>query len=234
MSVLLRFHRQKEYFDSIDSIIRKGYKVSKMNPKIAIIDYGMGNLRSVQKGFEYLGFEARVTRGKKEIKDSHAIVLPGVGAFRDCIENLRRYGLIELVLESIKEGKPYLGICLGLQILFSESEEFGKQKGLDLIKGRVVKFKPASGFKVPHMGWNSIEKRRDLPLLQGIENGDFFYFVHSYYVVPEDEACISTITDYGIPFVSSIFKDNIFATQFHPEKSQKKGLRILHNFVRSI
>lgn len=205
-----------------------------MNPKIAIIDYGMGNLRSVQKGFEYLGFEARVTRGKKEIKDSHAIVLPGVGAFKDCVENLRRYGLIELVLKSIEEGKPYLGICLGLQILFSESEEFGNQKGLDLIKGKVVKFRLASEFKVPHMGWNSIEKRKEVSLLEGIESGDFFYFVHSYYVIPEDEASISTITDYGIPFVSSISKENIFATQFHPEKSHRKGLRILQNFVRSI
>jgi len=205
-----------------------------MNKKIVIIDYGMGNLRSVQKAFEYLGFKPKLTRRKNDIKDAHAIVLPGVGAFRDCMENLEKYGLIEHIINSIKEGKPYLGICLGLQILFSESEEFGNQKGLDLIKGRVVKFRLGSEFKVPHIGWNSIEKKQEVELLRGIESGDFFYFVHSYYVIPRDEDCISTLTDYGISFASSISRENIFATQFHPEKSQKKGLRILENFVKSI
>ncbi len=202
--------------------------------KIVIIDYGMGNLRSVQKGFEKIGFEAKLTRNKKEIERASAIVLPGVGAFKDCMENLEKYGLIDPLLRSIGKGKPYLGICLGLQILFSESEEFGACKGLDLIKGRVVKFRPDPEHKVPHMGWNTIEKLKEIPTLQGVENGDFFYFVHSYYVIPEEEEWISTVTSYGRPFASSISKGSIFATQFHPEKSQKKGLKILENFVKWI
>jgi glutamine amidotransferase len=205
-----------------------------MTPKIVIIDYGMGNLRNVQKGFERVGFEAGVTRNKKEIERASAIVLPGVGAFKDCMDNLERFGLIEPLLRSIKKGKPYLGICLGLQILFSESEEFGFQKGLDLIRGKVVKFKPDQEHKVPHMGWNAIEMKMEVPFLHGIESGDFFYFVHSYYVIPEEPRRISTLTHYGIPFVSSIWKDNLFGTQFHPEKSQEKGLRILENFAKSI
>ena len=205
-----------------------------MHPKIVIVDYGMGNLRNVQKGFEQIGFETKVTRNKKEIERASAIVLPGVGAFKDCMENLEKFGLIEPLLRSIQKGKPYLGICLGLQILFSESEEFGFQKGLDLIRGKVVKFKPDQEHKVPHMGWNGIEKKMEIPFLQGIESGDFFYFVHSYYVIPEEPQWISTLTNYGIPFVSSIWKENLFAIQFHPEKSQQKGLRILENFARSI
>jgi glutamine amidotransferase len=208
--------------------------VGTMHPKIVIIDYGMGNLRNVQKGFEQIGFEAKVTRNKKEIERASAIVLPGVGAFKDCMENLEKFGLIEPLLRSVEEGKPYLGICLGLQILFSESEEFGSQKGLNLIKGKVVKFRPDPEHKVPHMGWNTIEKERENPFLQGIESGDFFYFVHSYYVVPEEVKWIATFTTYGKPFVSSIWKERLFATQFHPEKSQEKGLRILENFARSI
>ena len=205
-----------------------------MNPKIVIIDYGMGNLRSVQKGFEKIGLEPELTRNKKEIGRAAAVVLPGVGAFKDCMENLEKYGLVDPLLRSIEKGKPYLGICLGLQILFSESEEFGTNKGLDLIKGKVVKFRPDPQHKVPHMGWNSIEKEREVPMLQGVENGDFFYFVHSYYVVPEETRWVSTFTTYGKPFVSSIWKENLFATQFHPEKSQRKGLTILENFVKSI
>lgn len=201
---------------------------------IVIIDYGMGNLKNVQKGFEWIGFEARVTRSKNEIEKASAIVLPGVGAFKDCMENLGKYGLVELLLKSIEKGKPYLGICLGLQILFSESEEFGSQRGLDVIKGKVVRFKPDLEHKVPHMGWNTVDMEREVPMLRGIENGDFFYFVHSYYVVPEEDGWTATLTPYGKPFVSSVWKGNIFATQFHPEKSQQKGLRILENFVKSI
>ncbi len=205
-----------------------------MTPKIVIIDYGMGNLRNVQKGFEKIGFEAKLTRHQKEIGSASAIVLPGVGAFKDCMENLEKYGLIEPLLGSIESGKPYLGICLGLQILFSESEEFGSHKGLDLIRGKVVKFKPDPEHKVPHMGWNTIEKEKEVPMLQGVESGDFFYFVHSYYVIPEEAEWTSTFTTYGKPFVSSIWKENLFATQFHPEKSQQKGLRILENFVKML
>jgi glutamine amidotransferase len=205
-----------------------------MTPKIVIIDYGMGNLRNVQKGFERIGFEAQLSRNKKEIGSASAIVLPGVGAFKDCMENLERYGLIEPLLGSIESGKPYLGICLGLQILFSESEEFGSHKGLDLIRGKVVRFKPDPEHKVPHMGWNTIEKEKEVSMLQGVESGDFFYFVHSYYVIPEEAEWTSTFTTYGKPFVSSIWKENLFATQFHPEKSQQKGLRILENFVKMV
>ena len=205
-----------------------------MKPKIVIIDYGMGNLRNVQKGFEQVGFEAKVTRNKREVGKASAVVLPGVGAFRDCMENLERYGLIEPLLQSIEKGKPYLGICLGLQVLFSESEEFGAHRGLDVIKGKVVRFKPDPEHKVPHMGWNTVEIVRGAPGLRGIEGGDFFYFVHSYYVVPEEREAIATLTTYGISFASSVWKDNLFATQFHPEKSQQRGLRLLENFARSI
>jgi len=205
-----------------------------MNPKIVIIDYGMGNLRNVQKGFEKIGLEAKLTRNKKEIGRASAIVLPGVGAFKDCMENLKKYGLVDPMLRSVEKGKPYLGICLGLQILFSESEEFGTNEGLNLIRGKVVKFRPDPEHKVPHIGWNTIEKGREAPMLQGVESGDFFYFVHSYYVVPEEKQWISTLTTYGKAFVSSIWKENIFATQFHPEKSQRKGLRILENFAKMI
>ncbi len=205
-----------------------------MKPRIVIIDYGMGNLRNVQRGFERIGLEAKLTRNKKEIQRASAIVLPGVGAFKDCMINLEKYGMVESLLRSIEKGKPYLGICLGLQILFSESEEFGSHKGLDLIKGRVVRFKSDPEHKVPHMGWNTVEIEREVPMLQGIVSGDFFYFVHSYYVIPEEKQWISSFTNYGLSFVSSIWKENIFATQFHPEKSQHKGLKILENFVKSI
>ncbi len=205
-----------------------------MNPSIVIIDYGMGNLRNVQKGFERVGFEAKVTRNKKAIGGASAIVLPGVGAFKDCMENLEKYGLIDPLLSSIKKGKPYLGICLGLQILFSESEEFGSHKGLGVIKGKVVRFRPDPEHKVPHMGWNTVEKAKELPVLQDIKTGDFFYFVHSYYVVPEEKERVATFTQYGNPFASSIWKENVFATQFHPEKSQEKGLMILDRFAKSI
>ncbi len=205
-----------------------------MHPKIVIIDYGMGNLRNVQKGFERIGFEAKVTRNKKEIERASAIVLPGVGAFKDCMENLEKFGLIEPLLRSVEKGKPYLGICLGLQILFSESEEFGSQRGLNLIKGKVVKFRPDPEHKVPHMGWNTIEKERESPFLQGIESGDFFLLCPLLLCHSGRAQWISTLTTYGSPFVSSIWKENLFATQFHPEKSQQKGLRILENFAKSI
>lgn len=198
---------------------------------IAIIDYGMGNLRSVQKGFERVGCEAVITRDPKAIADAHKIVLPGVGAFRDCMQNLEQLGLIEPVLRGIQSGKPFLGICLGLQILFTESEEFGTSRGLDIIKGRVVRFRINDpGLKIPHMGWNSISIKRRAPIFSDTPDGSYVYFVHSYHVVPDDPNVIATITDYGMEFVSSIWKENIIGVQFHPEKSQAIGLSILKRF----
>ncbi|HSF59601.1 MAG TPA: imidazole glycerol phosphate synthase subunit HisH, partial [Candidatus Binatia bacterium] len=190
----------------------------------------MGNLRSVQKGFERVGFQASVTRDVGEILSARGVVLPGVGAFRACMDNLKRFGLIEAICQVVQQKKPFLGICLGFQLLFSESEEFGRQPGLDLFPGRVVGFHPDNGLKVPHMGWNSIEKKKDSPFLEGISDGDYVYFVHSYYVVPEIPSVVATTTDYGSRFVSSIATESLFACQFHPEKSQEVGLRILSNF----
>ena len=202
---------------------------------IAIIDYGMGNLRSVQKGFERVGCEALVTADPKSVLEADRIVLPGVGAFPDCMRNLEEGGFIEPLLRVIREGRPFLGICLGLQLLFTESVEFGVHKGLDVVPGRVVRFpdgmvEAGEDLKVPHMGWNQLAFRKRPPVYAGIEDGSNVYFVHSYYVVPEDPDVIATTTSYGIEFCSSIWKDNIVATQFHPEKSQEKGLQILKNF----
>jgi glutamine amidotransferase len=202
---------------------------------ITIIDYGMGNLRSVQKGFERLGFDARVTADPGDVERAAKLVLPGVGAFRDCMDNLRSGGFVEPIKQHIASGRPFLGICLGLQLLFTESEEFGRHAGLDIIPGRVVRF-PAEmrqggeELKVPHMGWNQIAVRRQAPIFAGVADGSAVYFVHSYYVVPEDEGVVATVTDYGMPFCSSIWRDNVMATQFHPEKSQQVGLTILKNF----
>lgn len=195
---------------------------------IAIVDYGMGNLRSVEKGFLKVGVDVKVVTDAKKVDDAEGIVLPGVGAFRDCIRNLEKMSLIRPVLRSIEKGKPYLGICLGLQVLFSESEEFGICQGMDVLKGKVKRFN--MGLKVPHMGWNNVKIIKRPPIFKGIYDESFFYFVHSYYVVPDNIDIIAATTDYGIPFTSMVWKDNIFATQFHPEKSQKMGLRILKNF----
>jgi glutamine amidotransferase len=199
---------------------------------IAIVDYGMGNLRSVEKSFEHLGYRAEITRDVPAILAASGVVLPGVGAFNACMENLRRYGLIEPIRQVVTQKKPFLGICLGFQLLFTESEEFGPQKGLDIFPGRVVAFRPDNGLKVPHMGWNQIEKKKPTPFLEGVSDGDYFYFVHSFYVVPEDDSLAATTTAYSGPFVSSIATEHLFACQFHPEKSQKIGLRLLENFAR--
>jgi len=205
---------------------------------IAIVDYGMGNLRSVQKAFETVGHQAVVTRDPRAIADAGHVVLPGVGAFADCMANLEQYGLIEPIRKTIASGKPFLGICLGLQLLFTESEEFGLHKGLGLLSGRVKKFpfgnsqaaRTTIRMKVPHMGWNGVAIKRAAPPLKGIASGEHVYFVHSYYVEPQDPSVVATMTDYGLPFVSSVWRDNIFACQFHPEKSQAVGLRIVKNF----
>lgn len=202
---------------------------------IAVIDYGMGNLRSVQKALEKVGHAATVTSSPRAVLDAGALVLPGVGAFKDCIRSLEKLNLIQPILQSVRSGKPFLGICLGLQVLFTESDEFGTTPGLNLISGKVVRFARddtpgAQRRKIPHMGWNTISLCRNVPIFNGVGDGSFFYFVHSYYVAPEDTAVIATTTGYGIEFTSSIQKDNIFACQFHPEKSQVVGLRLLKNF----
>ncbi len=195
---------------------------------IAIVDYGMGNLRSVEKGFQKVGVEVTVTSDPAAVDNADAVVLPGVGAFRDCIRNLADLKLTDAVVRSIGKGKPYLGICLGLQVLFSESEEFGTCRGLDIFRGKVVRFR--TGLKVPHMGWNTVTVGRRPPIFGDIEDQSYFYFVHSFYVVPEDRDIIAGTTEYGEPFTSMIWKDNVFATQFHPEKSQDLGLKILKGF----
>jgi len=213
---------------------------------ISIIDYGMGNLRSVQKAFEKTGYEARIISSPQEVRDARALVLPGVGAFRDCLKNLDALNLIPPLVKSIQAGKPFLGLCLGLQILFSESEEFGITPGLDIIRGRVVRFpdrmaeqQGSSGenparLKIPHMGWNTISIKRRPPCLEGIPDESYFYFVHSYYVVPEDRGVAAATTSYGVEFTSSIWKDNIVAFQFHPEKSQLLGLQVLRRFAETV
>ncbi|MDF0644123.1 MAG: imidazole glycerol phosphate synthase subunit HisH [Nitrospira sp.] len=197
---------------------------------IAIIDYDMGNLRSVSKAFEAVGHRAVVTRDAKLIDDATRVVLPGVGAFGDCMANLERYGLVQTIRKSIQSGKPFLGICLGLQLLFTESEEFGRHEGLGIIPGKVRRFAAGPAVKVPHMGWNQVNFRTACPLFDGIRDGADWYFVHSYFVDPVDPSIIGTTTTYGIPFASSIWRDNVVACQFHPEKSQSVGLRLMRNF----
>lgn len=195
---------------------------------IAIINYGMGNLRSVQKALEFLGYRAEITDKKLKIKGASAVILPGVGAFPKAMDELEKRDLIETIKIAVKSGKLFLGICLGMQILFSESEEFGLVKGLDIIKGKVVRFK--KGLKVPHMGWNQVDIKKNSDFFRGIPDNSFMYFVHSYYCKPTKKDVVLTMTDYGQKFASSIYQDNLFACQFHPEKSQKWGLKLLSNF----
>ncbi len=199
---------------------------------IVIIDYGMGNLRSVQKGFERVGAKALVSRNVDDITLADKLVLPGVGAFPECMKNLTKFGLVEAVLDFLKSGKPFLGICLGLQLLFDESEEFGLNPGLKVIHGKVKAFDRNMGLKIPHMGWNQIIFEREIPIFRGIDSGSFFYFVHSFYVDPDNLSDVASLTEYGVTFASAIARENIFAVQFHPEKSQKNGLKILENFSR--
>lgn len=208
---------------------------------IGVVDYGMGNLRSVSKALESLGFPTKVSGDAKELSPCRGIVLPGVGAFRDCMENLSRQGLLPFLSDALADGRPFLGICLGQQLLFSESEEFGRHKGIGFFPGKVVRF-PAkaagpeggsgTGLKVPHMGWNRVEFSGDHPMLRGIPSGSYFYFVHSYYVVPDDPAVVACRTSYGVEFASGVGKGNLLAVQFHPEKSQVAGLALLSNFGR--
>ncbi|HEV7225417.1 MAG TPA: imidazole glycerol phosphate synthase subunit HisH [Pirellulales bacterium] len=198
---------------------------------IAIIDYGMGNLRSVQKGFEKVGHQATITNDAGVIRGAAKVVLPGVGAFPDAMQELRRRELVEPIRSAIGSGKPFLGICLGLQLLFDVGWEGGRHEGLGVLPGEVVRFEVPPEYKVPHMGWNQLAIRRRAPLLEGLEDGTHVYFVHSYYVVPRDREVIATETSYPQPFTSMVWRDNLFATQFHPEKSQADGLKILRNFA---
>lgn len=198
---------------------------------IIIVDYGSGNLRSVQKGFEKGGYSAIISSSPNAIAEATHLVVPGVGAFSECMKNLEQRRLLKPIKDAIVSGKPYLGICLGLQILFTEGEEFGSFPGLDIIPGKVVRF-PENRLKVPHMGWNQIHIKQESPLLAGIPENEYFYFVHSYYCLPKDKTCVATTTDYGMTFPSAIARNNIFACQFHPEKSQAMGLKLLSNFTR--
>jgi glutamine amidotransferase len=200
---------------------------------IAVIDYEMGNLRSVEKALERVGASAVITRDPDVIASAAAAVLPGVGAFGTCMDNLRKHRLIDPVQEFVASGRPFLGICLGMQLLFDESDEFGPVRGLGILPGRVVRFAPdpAGQRKVPHMGWNGIAIRRRPPHLAGLSDGTQVYFVHSYYPVPDDPGVVATTTEYGGDFVSPVGHENVFASQVPPQKSQTAGLRILANFA---
>lgn len=198
---------------------------------ITIVDYGMGNLRSVQKAFERLQISATISQSPAEIAQAEKLVLPGVGAFRDAISELKTKQMVAPVCDHIAAGKPFLGICLGLQLLFDVSYEDGEWEGLGIVPGEVKRLKDQPGLKIPHMGWNKLEVVGQPALLKDIPDGSHFYFVHSYHVVPKEEGVIAARTTHGESFVSMIAKDNLFATQFHPEKSQRLGLQLLKNFA---
>ncbi len=199
---------------------------------IAIIDYGMGNLRSVQKALEAVGHGATVTSDPDEVRRASKVILPGVGAFADAIAELHRTGLGAAFSEAARAGKPCLGVCLGLQLLFDVSEEDGEHRGLGLLPGRIVRFTPEPGLKVPHMGWNTLDIRRPAPLLEGLGPDPSVYFVHSYYARPADPSDVAAEADYPRPFAAVVWRDNLMATQFHPEKSQGVGLAMYANFAR--
>ena len=198
---------------------------------IAIVDYQMGNLRSVQKAFERVGHAAAITADAATLEKADRIVLPGVGAFADAIAELRRRDLIGPIRSAIDSGRPFLGICLGLQLLFDVSFEDGEHEGLGVIPGEVRRFNVPAEYKVPHMGWNEVTFRRKAPIFDGVASGAHFYFVHSYYVVPKDKGVVDGEASYPDPFCATIWRDNLYATQFHPEKSQAAGLKLLKNFA---
>ncbi len=199
---------------------------------IAIIDYGMGNLRSVQKAIEAVGHVAEVTPDPDRIRAADKVILPGVGAFADAASELRRTGLGEAFKDAVRAGKPCLGVCLGLQLLFDLSEEDGLHEGLGLLRGRVVRFKPFPGLKIPHMGWNTLRIRRPVPILAGLGEAPSVYFVHSYHAVPDDPYDVAAEADHPDPFPAIVWRENLMACQFHPEKSQKVGLAMYARFAR--
>ena len=201
---------------------------------IALLDYGAGNLRSVEKALRFVGGDVRLVQSPDGMKDASAVVLPGVGAFDDCVNAMQRQELREASREFINTGRPFLGSCVGYQAMFERSEEFdSRAAGLGLFKGSVVRFPDGQGLKIPQIGWNQIEiVKPECPIFQGVENGSYVYFVHSYYPQTEDDSIAACRTTYGVDFASAVWRDNIFATQFHPEKRQKVGLKILENFVK--
>lgn len=198
-----------------------------------MIDYGAGNLRSVYKALKFLGADVQIVTKPEETNDAHAMVLPGVGAFDDCINALQGQAMLQCSRDFIKSGRPFLGICVGYQALFEKSDEFNScALGLNVFGGKVVKFPENAGIKIPQIGWNQVwQKRADCPLYKDIPDGSHFYFVHSFYPQPADPSIVATTTDYGLDFTSSVWRDNVYATQFHPEKSQKAGLQLLKNFI---
>jgi glutamine amidotransferase len=199
---------------------------------IAIIDYGMGNIHSVRKALELYGARTKVTASPQDLSDCEKIVLPGVGAFDDAMQALKKSNLGAALKEEIKKKKPFLGICLGMQLLFEESEEARKEKGLGILKGRVERFSPKLNLKIPQMGWNNLKPGiSSCPLLNGIATDSFVYFCHSYYAQAADKGIIAASTHYGVDFAAVVSQDNVFGVQFHPEKSQEVGLKILKNFV---
>jgi len=199
---------------------------------IVIVDYGMANLRSVQKAFEHVGFAAEITADPTRIAEAGKVVLPGVGAFQDAIARIRTTDLGSAITDQINAGRPFLGICLGLQMLFTRGHEDGLHDGLNLFPGEVVRFPSVPGLKVPHMGWNTLNlTRANCPLFADLPADPAVYFVHSYYPVPTDAGCVAATADYPTPFTAVIWRDNVFATQFHPEKSQRIGMQMLKNFA---
>ncbi len=195
---------------------------------IAVIDYDSGNVRSVSKAVEFIGSMAKITKDRDEILQSDGVILPGQGSFGDCMDKLKLYNLIDVIYSFIDKKKPFLGICVGLQLLFEKSFEFGEHQGLNIISGVIERFPKKKGFPVPHMGWNSVNIETDNGIFKGIENNSYFYFVHSYYAKAEENEIAST--EYIIDFTSAVNKDNVWGVQFHPEKSQKDGLKVLRNF----
>ena len=198
---------------------------------IAIIDYDAGNLKSVEKAFAFLGQETKITRSREEILNADKVVLPGVGSFGDAMERLHQYELVPVIRDVAAQGTPFLGICLGLQLLFESSEETPGVPGLGILPGKILRIPDTPGLKIPHIGWNSLEIRENARLFRGIENGAYVYFVHSYYLKAEDEAIVAASTEYGTTIHASVERDNVFACQFHPEKSSDVGLQILKNFA---
>ena len=198
---------------------------------ITIVDYHMGNLRSVQRGIERAGGEALISSKPSDIAEAEKLVLPGVGAFGDAMAELRRRDLVEPIRDFIASGRPFLGICLGLQLLFERSDEHGEHEGLGVLAGDVIRFELPREFKVPHMGWNTVQRASDPPVLSDVADGTHFYFVHSHYVRPADRSVVALECDYGGKFCAMVWRDNLYATQFHPEKSQAEGLKLLSAFA---